>query len=118
MIPIQPIIVILLVAGVAVYFRRLRSRLWDRSIVLALLAAALFFVLHPDSANRLAAVMGVGRGADLFFYVAIPGLGFANLLLFSRIRELEQQTTVLIRELAILRAERADEAPTASIAEP
>ena len=91
----------------------------DRSIVLALLAAALFFVLHPDSANRLAAVMGVGRGADLFFDVAIPGLlALCALLLFSRIRELEQQTTVLIRELAILRAERADEAPTASIAEP
>ena len=63
------------------------------------------FVLHPTLANRLAAVIGVGRGADLFFYISIPGLAFAVLLLLARIRTLEQRTTVLIRELALHKAE-------------
>ena len=105
MIPIQPILVILLVSGVALYFRKLRSRLWDRTIVITVLIAAVIFVMNPDLANRLAAVAGVGRGADLFFYITIPGLAFALLLLLSRIRDLEQRSTLLVRELALLRAE-------------
>ena len=104
MIPIQPILVLLLLSGTALYFSRLRSKLWDRLIVLALFAAATLFIVHPDLANRLAALAGVGRGADLFFYITIPGLGFALLLLMSRIRELERSSTLLVRELALLRA--------------
>lgn len=105
MIPIQPILVILLVLGVVVYFRKLRSKLWDRIIVVILFAAATIFIMNPALANRLAAVAGVGRGADLFFYVTIPGLAFALMLLLSRVRELERRSTLLVRELALLRAE-------------
>lgn len=104
MIPIQPVLILLLICGVLLYFSRLRSRLWDRIIVVVFAAAALVFVMNPEAANRLAAVAGVGRGADLFFYVSIPGLAFALLLLLSRIRVLEQRETKLIRELALLRA--------------
>ena len=105
MIPIQPILVILLVLGVVLYFRKLRSKLWDRIIVVILFAAATVFIMNPALANRLAAVAGVGRGADLFFYVTIPGLAFALMLLLSRVRELERRSTLLVRELALLRAE-------------
>ncbi len=105
MIPIQPILVVILVLGVVLYFRKLRSKLWDRIIVVILFAAAMIFVLNPALANRLAAVAGVGRGADLFFYVTIPGLAFALMLLLSRVRELERRSTLLVRELALLRAE-------------
>jgi hypothetical protein len=104
MIPIQPILVFLLVCGVWLYFARLRSKLWDRMIVVALFVAATVFVMHPALANQLAALAGVGRGADLFFYVSIPGLAFALLLLLSRIRDLEQRETKLVREIALLRA--------------
>jgi hypothetical protein len=105
MIPIQPILVVLLLSGTALYFSKFRSKLWDRIIVVALFAIATLFVMHPDLANSLAALAGVGRGADLFFYITIPGLGFVVLLLLSRIRDLEQRSTLLVRELAILRAE-------------
>ena len=105
MIPIQPVLVIILTFGVMLYFRKLRSKLWDRIIVVALFAAAMVFVLNPGLANRLAAIAGVGRGADLFFYVTIPGLAFALMLLLSRVRELERRSTVLVRELALLRAQ-------------
>ena len=108
MIPIQPILVALLLGGVALYFSRFRSKLWDRLIVLGIFAAAVFFVVNPELANRLALLAGVGRGADLFFYVTIPGLGFAILLLLSRIRDLERRSTLLVRELALLRAEQGE----------
>ena len=105
MIPIQPILVGLLLGGVALYFGRFRSKLWDRLIVGGIFVAAVFFVVNPELANRLAALAGVGRGADLFFYITIPGLGFAILLLLSRIRDLERRETTLARELALLRTE-------------
>jgi hypothetical protein len=105
MIPIQPVLVVILVLGVVLYFRKLRSKLWDRIIVVMLFAAAMIFIMNPALANRLAAVAGVGRGADLFFYVTIPGLAFALMLLLSRVRELERRSTLLVRELALLRAE-------------
>ncbi len=107
MIPIQAILVFILMCCVWLYFARLRSKLRDRVIVGALFVAATVFVMHPAMANRLAALAGVGRGADLFFYISIPGLAFALLLLLSRMRDLEQRETLLIRELALLRAEIA-----------
>jgi len=105
MIPIQPILVVLLICGVALYFGKFRSKLWDRIIVATLFVAATLFIMQPDLANRLATLAGVGRGADLFFYITIPGLGFALLLVLSRIRELEQRSTKIVRELALLHAE-------------
>jgi small membrane protein len=105
MIPIQPLLVLLLVLLVVFYFRKLRSKLWDRVIVVMLFAAAIFFVMNPMMANRLATFAGVGRGADLFFYVTIPGLAFGLLLLMSRVRELERRSTLLVRELALLQEE-------------
>ena|SRR5579875_3576426 len=102
---IQPILVLLFMGGAAFYFGKFRSKFLDRAIIVALFLAATLFIMRPDLANALASVAGVGRGADLFFYISIPGLGFAVLLLLSRIRELEQRSTVLIRELALLRAE-------------
>jgi len=103
MIPIQPILVVLLVSGVALYFRKWRSKLWDRIIVVGMFVLATTVVMQPELANQLAKLAGVGRGADLFFYVTIPSLAFTLLLLLSRIRELEQRSTILVRELALLR---------------
>lgn len=107
MIPIQPILVILLVCGVLLYFRKLRSKLWDRIIVVMMFVAATVFVMQPALANRLASMAGVGRGADLFFYVTIPGLAFALMMLLSRVRELERRSTLLVRELALLHGPRS-----------
>jgi small membrane protein len=104
MIPIQPILVLLLIASVALYFAKFRSRLWDRIIVIALFLAATVFIIQPGLSMRLASILGVGRGADLFFYITIPGLAFALLLLWSRLREQERRSTLLVRELALLRS--------------
>ena len=56
------------------------------------------FGLHP---------VGYTIGADLFFYVTIPGLAFALTLLLSRARELERRSTLLVRELALLRSQKS-----------
>ena len=101
MILIQPLLIVLLLLGVVVYLRVFRSRLVDRIVVSAILLAALALISFPDVANDLAHLVGVGRGADLLFYLTIPGLGFVVLLLFSKVRELDERLTKLTRDLAL-----------------
>jgi hypothetical protein len=64
-------------------------------------AGGLYFVWAPAHATRLAEIVGIGRGADLFVYiwVAISVLILLNLHL--KLRAQMDLITVLARELAI-----------------
>ena len=105
MIPIQFVLIAgLLVIGFE-YFSRLRSRLWDRALVVAFGAAGVALVAYPNLSTAIAHRVGVGRGVDLLFYVALLGVGFILLLLFSYLRELQDKLTRLTREMALLGAE-------------
>lgn len=103
--PIQYLLALLVAGGMLLYFARLRSRLADRAIVLLLGAAGLVLVAFPDLANRLAALLGVWRGADLVIYIALLGLAWVCLVLLSRLRELDARLTELARAMALLAAQ-------------
>jgi hypothetical protein len=82
---------------------------YRRSPVVGLLAAiaasgGLYFVWAPSHATRLAEIVGIGRGVDLFIYiwVAISVLILLNLHL--KLRSQMELITVLARELAISQA--------------
>ena len=105
MIPIQPLL-ILFIGGILVYFLQFRSRLLDRLIALVFASASALLIFHPEFSNRIAHRIGVGRGVDLIFYLALPGFGFACLLLFSKTLELRNQVTVLTREIALLSVQK------------
>jgi len=96
---------ILLITGVAFiavyFFLRLRNSLFDIFLLLALIFAAVVFILFPDITNQLAAKLGVGRGADLVFYTSILIFWFVILKLYARIRKLEQIITTIVRTKAI-----------------
>jgi len=106
--PVQFILVLLLLAVTLVYFRRLRSGLLDRLIVLVFAGLGIVMTVFPDLTTGLANLVGVGRGVDLFFYLAIVGLGFACLLLYSKIRDLESSITELTRAVAVKKANAPD----------
>jgi len=108
MTPIQVLLGLILLATLVLYFRRLRSRLWDRLIFFAILAAGVVMIAKPDWANAIAHYLGVGRGADLLTYLGISSLGFLWLGLYSRQRQLDERLTELSRQLAILEAEKPD----------
>lgn len=99
---------ILLIAGVIVtmlfYIVRLRSAIFDLIILLIFSGLAIFFILFPDYTNDIANKMGVGRGADLLFYICIFFFFFVVLKLFARIRRLETTLTDLVRQQAIKEA--------------
>jgi hypothetical protein len=101
MIPVQPILIAFLVAVVLFYFFRLRSRGADGLIILLCFGCASLMVMRPDIATRIANLVGVGRGADLIFYLSVPGLLMMIFLLFARTRELNSKLTIVVREYAI-----------------
>lgn len=93
---------ILLIGGVALivayYAFRLRNALFDLIALFAFFALAVYFIVFPEYTNRIAHKLGVGRGADLLFYVCILFFLFIVMKLFSRIRHLEQLLTQLVRK--------------------
>ncbi len=68
---------------------------------LLVVVAGILFVFKPSTTNTLAHMVGVGRGADLFSYLAIS---VGTVVLFSfylRVRSLELRNVELVRQLAI-----------------
>ncbi|HVS70083.1 MAG TPA: DUF2304 domain-containing protein [Phycisphaerae bacterium] len=97
------IILTLLLGTLALYAaRNMRGAL--APIALSFIAASLagvFFVWNPQAANNVAALVGIGRGADLIFYFGfIFGL-FSIFVLHLRIALLNRQLTVLARHIAL-----------------
>ena len=101
MIPVQPILLAILAAVVLLYFSRLRSKAADGLIILICFGCASLMVMRPNIATRIANLVGVGRGADLIVYLALPGLLMMIFLLFSRTRELNAKLTMAVREYAL-----------------
>jgi hypothetical protein len=83
--------------------------------LLAVLAAwaGLCFVWFPETATRLAAWVGIGRGVDLVIYVWI-GISLIVLLnLHLKIRAQMELITMLARTIAIANATHAQDAQPA-----
>ena len=91
---------------------RLKKRLLDIVLLFAMIACGIVFVLKPNVTNIIANRLGVGRGADLIFYVSILIFWFVSLKLYARIRKLEQLFTEVIRKDALNNATHThDQAP-------
>ncbi len=107
--PVQFVLMLMLIGVLLLYFSRLRSGLLDRIVVLFFGILGLTMVVAPDWTSTVANLVGVGRGVDLFFYLAILGFAFAGLILYSKIRDLEAHLTQLVRSVAVERAQHAGE---------
>jgi len=95
---------IVLISGVVIifsyYVSRFRNALLDLVALILFAGLGIFFILFPEYTNKIAKWLGVGRGADLLFYICILFFLFIILKLFSRIRRLEDKMTELIRQQA------------------
>ena len=99
-------ILVSIVALVAIWrgFMRLRDRQIPLMLFLAWMVswvavAVLSFV--PQVTDRITQSLGVGRGVDLLFFVAILTLLYCVFLLYVRITQQKQELTRLVRELAL-----------------
>jgi hypothetical protein len=95
--PIQLILILLMVTAIATYFHRLRSKLLDNLIVLAIGTAGVVMIVMPKWITSLADYLGVGRGVDLIMYLAWIGVILVCLLLYSKVRGIQSSPTELVR---------------------
>ena len=85
-------------------YMRFRNSVLDFVLIFLILITGMIFVAFPALTNRLAHAMGVGRGADMIFYLSIVFFSFILLKLYARIRKLEMMINTLVRENSIANA--------------
>ncbi len=100
MLPSQ-IVLLILVGLFAIYIFRLRSTTGDRVTYLGLAALGGALIIDPEFTNRVAARLGVGRGADLMFYFFIIFALFHFATTAATIRRLQRNLTELAQAQAL-----------------
>ena len=104
---IQVILIILSLVAAMLWSVAFRSRLAYRLLAIFFFLAAVGVVLFPDTTTAIARFFGVGRGTDLLLYLVIFAGIHSLLLLYIRLRKLEQKLTAVVRAIAINNAEQS-----------
>jgi hypothetical protein len=91
-----------------VQYRRRVMGLGHLASWVAFWVAVAGFVLVPQATQWIAGLLGVGRGADATFYIAIVGLSYAYFRLYLRFLEQERNITKLVRQLALREGEKEE----------
>ena len=86
------------------YICFLRSTTLDRLAVLAIFFAGVLGITFPQLTTYFAKIFGVGRGADLIFYLFIVFALFIFVLLYSEVMRLSRQQTELAPYIALRNA--------------
>ncbi len=82
------------------YSRKQVSRYWV--VVWSVLWTTVIGVaLMPQATDRIAALAGIGRGADLLVYLAVTFLLYAVLRIMVRQQKMSEEITELVRSIAI-----------------
>lgn len=99
--------VLLIVLGV---FRR-RLRPLPGAAWTTLWVAAATAIARPELTVVIARALGIQRGADFIFYLAILGMFVGFFLIYLHLRRLDEGLTAVVRRLAIAEArQRIDQA--------
>ena len=62
-------------------------------------------IARPDLTALVATLLGISRGTDLVFYLAILGMIGGFFFMYLRLKRVEASITELVREIAIHNAE-------------
>ena len=98
---IQVLLITAIILVAVYFFVRLHNSILDILLLVLMVSTGLVFVLFPGITNELAHRLGVGRGADLIFYLSIVIFWFVILKLYTRIRRLEKTLTDVVRKDAL-----------------
>ena len=85
-------------------YRKLRSSLLDVIIIFLFVITGMVFISFPLITNKIANIMGVGRGADMIFYLSVVTFSFLLVKLYARVRRLEHMIHSIIRANSIAAA--------------
>jgi small membrane protein len=84
-----------------IYIFRLRTEFFDRLVYILCALGGMVLVIDPHFSTQVASLLGIGRGADLIFYLFIIASLFYAVATRSRLPRLEQQLTRLVRQDAL-----------------
>jgi hypothetical protein len=83
------------------YVIKIRKSVFDRIIFIIGAIVGIFLVFFPEVSTVIANWMGIGRGADLVFYLFIIVSLFYFVSVNAEIRNLQKQITELTRTQAL-----------------
>jgi len=86
---------------ITVFINRSSRLIFSRVFFLAVTAAGFLLLIFPESASRIANSVGIGRGADLIFYMFILFAWSWFAAISSRLRKSDRKITTLVRSFAI-----------------
>jgi hypothetical protein len=109
----KQIFLLMAVAIFAVYSLRFRSDLADRLVFALLVCAGVVLLIVPDLSTTIANGLGVGRGADLVFYLFVIFSLFRFVGLSSQLSDVERRLATIIRTMALDRGRSGGPAPLA-----
>jgi hypothetical protein len=89
-------------------YLRLRNTFLDLILILLFLITGVVFVIFNEVTDKIAHFLGIGRGADMIFYLGLLFLFFLMLKLYARLRRVEENLTELVRKKSIEDAEELD----------
>lgn len=96
------LILVTLTSGCMFYFLIVtRNHTLQRLFILFFFGTGLFFILKPEVTSWLANSVGIGRGADLIFYLSILFLFFICFNFYLRLESYDQRLTQITRTLAL-----------------
>lgn len=78
-----------------------RQARWLKFGIISVVAVGVACVWNPEVTNRVARIAGIGRGADLLFYIWIVISFFVALRLHLHVRTQNENITLLARALAL-----------------
>jgi hypothetical protein len=84
-----------------VFSSRFINLLWERIITIIITICGVYLVISPTSASTLAKYVGIGRGADLVFYLFILYSWFRFSLITFKMQSTDKKLTVIVRNNAI-----------------
>ncbi len=120
MVLIQVLLIVVVVLVVARLFRSRGARAQAiRRIGLVVFAGfAAVSILFPDVWNRIARLVGVGRGTDLVLYALVVAFLSFMATTYLRFRDLETSYTRLARRIALSEVRTTADHPAAADDEP
>lgn len=103
--PIQLLLGILVFVALLLSLRIFRNKVFYRLAFLGFLLLGLALVIDPNLTAYLAELLGVGRGADMIFYMFFVGYIFVTIIIYRRLLKQEDMITMLVRDNAIRNAQ-------------
>lgn len=98
MTPIQVFLLLFLVGAFFLYWKLFQNRFLNRLVLVGAFCVTILFVFKPAMSTRLANWLGVGRGTDLILYISIVTVIFVLLMMYAKIKKLEEMLTTILRE--------------------